>query len=48
MNSNFGLLEPLSDPPRDKSLRRQKLVELAEREFDAWLATIGVAEEAAA
>jgi methylenetetrahydrofolate--tRNA-(uracil-5-)-methyltransferase len=48
MNSNFGLLEPLSEPPRDKSLRRQKLVELAEREFDAWLATIGVAEEAAA
>jgi methylenetetrahydrofolate--tRNA-(uracil-5-)-methyltransferase len=48
MNSNFGLLEPLSDAPRDKSLRRQKLVELAEREFDAWLATIGMTEEAPA
>jgi methylenetetrahydrofolate--tRNA-(uracil-5-)-methyltransferase len=48
MNSNFGLLEPLSDAPRDKSLRRQKLVELAEREFDSWLATIGMTEEAPA
>jgi methylenetetrahydrofolate--tRNA-(uracil-5-)-methyltransferase len=48
MNSNFGLLEPLPDAPRDKSLRRQKLVELAEREFDAWLATIGMTEEAPA
>jgi methylenetetrahydrofolate--tRNA-(uracil-5-)-methyltransferase len=48
MNSNFGLLEPLPDAPRDKSLRRQKLVELAEREFDSWLATIGMTEEAPA
>jgi methylenetetrahydrofolate--tRNA-(uracil-5-)-methyltransferase len=48
MNSNFGLLEPLPDAPRDKSLRRQKLVELAEREFDSWLAAIGMTEEAPA
>jgi methylenetetrahydrofolate--tRNA-(uracil-5-)-methyltransferase len=48
MNSNFGLLEPLSDPPRDKALRRQMLVERAERDFDAWLATVGIAEEATA
>jgi len=48
MNSNFGLLEPLPDAPRDKSLRRQRLVELAEREFDAWLATVGMAAEASA
>ncbi len=27
MNSNFGLLDPLTEPPRDKSLRRQALAE---------------------
>jgi methylenetetrahydrofolate--tRNA-(uracil-5-)-methyltransferase len=37
MNSNFGLLEPLDSPPRDKRVRREKLVERAGEEFDAWL-----------
>jgi len=29
MNSNFGLLPPLDNPPRDKRARRQRMAELA-------------------
>jgi methylenetetrahydrofolate--tRNA-(uracil-5-)-methyltransferase len=48
MNSNFGLMEPLADPPRDKTLRRQRTVERAIESFDAWLAEEGVLQEASA
>jgi methylenetetrahydrofolate--tRNA-(uracil-5-)-methyltransferase len=48
MNSNFGLMEPLADPPRDKTLRRQRTVERAIESFDAWLAKEGVLQEASA
>lgn len=38
MNSNFGLIPPLADPPRDKGLRRQRVVERAHSALRAWLA----------
>jgi methylenetetrahydrofolate--tRNA-(uracil-5-)-methyltransferase len=37
MNSNFGLLEPLDEPVRDKRARRERLVERAVATFDAWV-----------
>ena len=37
MNSNFGLLDPLPDAPRDKRRRRERLVERAVAEFQAWV-----------
>ncbi|HUF68300.1 MAG TPA: methylenetetrahydrofolate--tRNA-(uracil(54)-C(5))-methyltransferase (FADH(2)-oxidizing) TrmFO [Longimicrobiales bacterium] len=37
MNSNFGLLEPLAEPIRDKGARRARLVERAGEDFDAWI-----------
>ncbi|HSJ26089.1 MAG TPA: methylenetetrahydrofolate--tRNA-(uracil(54)-C(5))-methyltransferase (FADH(2)-oxidizing) TrmFO [Longimicrobiales bacterium] len=37
MNSNFGLLDPLPEQIRDKSLRRQRTVERARADFAAWL-----------
>lgn len=37
MNSNFGLLDPLDPPIRNKRLRRQKLVERARTDFQSWL-----------
>lgn len=37
MNSNFGLVEPLAEPVRDKERKRQMLVERAREEFTAWM-----------
>jgi methylenetetrahydrofolate--tRNA-(uracil-5-)-methyltransferase len=37
MNSNFGLLDPLPEPVRDKALRRQRTVERARADFAGWL-----------
>src|SRR5690606_15347371 len=37
MNSNFGLLAPLDEHVRDKSLRRQRMVERARADFAAWM-----------
>ncbi len=37
MNSNFGLLEPLVSPMRDKGRRREALVERARAAFAEWL-----------
>jgi methylenetetrahydrofolate--tRNA-(uracil-5-)-methyltransferase len=37
MNSNFGLLDPLTEHVRDKALRRQRLVERARTDFAAWI-----------
>ncbi|MCE9600716.1 MAG: methylenetetrahydrofolate--tRNA-(uracil(54)-C(5))-methyltransferase (FADH(2)-oxidizing) TrmFO [Gemmatimonadetes bacterium] len=36
MNANFGLLEELADPPRDKGLKRERYAERALRELDSW------------
>ena len=38
MNSNFGLLDPLAEPVRDKERKRQMLAERAREEFSAWMA----------
>jgi methylenetetrahydrofolate--tRNA-(uracil-5-)-methyltransferase len=37
MNSNFGLLPPLTEHVRDKTLRRERMVQRARDEFAAWL-----------
>jgi methylenetetrahydrofolate--tRNA-(uracil-5-)-methyltransferase len=37
MNSNFGLIEPLPDAPRDKGARRQRTVERARATLDEWI-----------
>ena len=42
MNANFGLLEPLESPPRDKLKRRDLLVERALAHMDAFAAALGV------
>lgn len=39
MNSNFGLVDPLDEPVRDKEQRRARLVERARRDFGAWMET---------
>jgi methylenetetrahydrofolate--tRNA-(uracil-5-)-methyltransferase len=44
MNSNFGLLEPLADAPRDKALRRERLADRAAAALREWLRAEGVAE----
>ena len=41
MNANFGLLEPLSSPVRDKTRRRERLVERALQDGDAFASAIG-------
>ena len=41
MNANFGLLEPLDPPVRDKTRRKEQLVERALRDCDAFASTIG-------
>jgi methylenetetrahydrofolate--tRNA-(uracil-5-)-methyltransferase len=41
MNANFGLLEPLGSPVRDKSRRRERLVERALQDCDAFASAIG-------
>ena len=40
MNANFGLLEPLTTPVRDKATRKRLLVERAIEEFDAFAAEV--------
>jgi methylenetetrahydrofolate--tRNA-(uracil-5-)-methyltransferase len=40
MNANFGLLEELSDPPRDKARRKSMYAERALAEMAAWKASI--------
>jgi methylenetetrahydrofolate--tRNA-(uracil-5-)-methyltransferase len=37
MNSNFGLLDPLSDSVRDKHNRRERLVTRAGQDFTTWM-----------
>lgn len=48
MNSNFGLIDPLEEPVRDKQRRRERLVERARRDFTAWMERAGVEPAGAA
>lgn len=42
MNANFGLLEELPDPPRDKRLKKERLSERALGALARWMAEVGV------
>lgn len=42
MNANFGLLEELAAPPRDKALKRERYAERALQELEAWRQEYGV------
>jgi methylenetetrahydrofolate--tRNA-(uracil-5-)-methyltransferase len=42
MNANFGLIEPLADPPRDRTRRKELLAARALRDIDAFAGAIGV------
>ena len=42
MNSNWGLVEPLATPIRDKKLKREALAARAQTDFEAWMASIGM------
>ncbi len=41
MNANFGLMEPLGDPPRDKFKKKEALAERALREMAEFVGKIG-------
>ena len=43
MNSNWGLVDPLPNPPKRKADRRAALAERAHEAFTAWLESIGPA-----
>jgi len=43
MNSNWGLVDPLPTPPRDKVLKRETLAARADADFRAWMEQEGVA-----
>ena len=42
MNSNWGLVEPLSERIRDKQVKREKLAERAQEDFLGWMAEHGM------
>ena len=42
MNANFGLLEELPDPPRDKAVKRERYAERALHDLAAWIEAHGV------
>src|SRR5207244_3396058 len=46
MNANFGLLEPLEQPVRDKARKKELLVERALAEMDHFAERIGVSKNA--
>ena len=43
MNANFGLVDPLAEPVRDKRLKREMLADRALRDLGAWMAGLEVA-----
>lgn len=43
MNSNWGLVDPLQDAPRDKQRKRERLAERAHQDFLAWLSAERIA-----
>jgi methylenetetrahydrofolate--tRNA-(uracil-5-)-methyltransferase len=48
MNSNFGLLDPLAEAPRDKEAKRKALSDRAVADFAAWLREHALVPEGAA
>jgi methylenetetrahydrofolate--tRNA-(uracil-5-)-methyltransferase len=42
MNSNFGLLDPLTDHVRDRDARRERVVQRARADFAAWIEAAGI------
>jgi methylenetetrahydrofolate--tRNA-(uracil-5-)-methyltransferase len=42
MNANFGLLDELADPPRDKALKRERYAERALQELESWRLEYGI------
>ncbi|MCW5826710.1 MAG: methylenetetrahydrofolate--tRNA-(uracil(54)-C(5))-methyltransferase (FADH(2)-oxidizing) TrmFO [Gemmatimonadaceae bacterium] len=42
MNANFGLLEELTDPPRDKALKRERYAERALQALGSWRQEYGI------
>lgn len=42
MNSNFGLLDPLEEKVRDKTIKRALLAERAQAHFAAWMEASGI------
>ena len=42
MNSNWGLVDPLPDPPRDRKRKRERLAERARAEFLVWMDAEGI------
>jgi methylenetetrahydrofolate--tRNA-(uracil-5-)-methyltransferase len=42
MNANFGLLEELADPPRNKDLKRERYAERALQTIDSWRQEYGI------
>jgi methylenetetrahydrofolate--tRNA-(uracil-5-)-methyltransferase len=42
MNSNFGLIDPLDPPVRDKQAKRDRLAERGQADFAAWMEANGV------
>jgi methylenetetrahydrofolate--tRNA-(uracil-5-)-methyltransferase len=48
MNANFGLLEELEDPPRDKVLKRERYAERSLAALEQWIDASGIRERARA
>jgi methylenetetrahydrofolate--tRNA-(uracil-5-)-methyltransferase len=42
MNSNWGLVEPLLDPVRDKQVKRQAMARRAQEDLLTWMAELGL------
>jgi methylenetetrahydrofolate--tRNA-(uracil-5-)-methyltransferase len=42
MNANFGLLEPLDPPVKDRTQKRARLAERAVAEFETFAVSIGM------
>lgn len=42
MNANFGLLEELADPPRNKELKRERYAERALHDLESWRQEYGI------
>ncbi|MSR35143.1 MAG: methylenetetrahydrofolate--tRNA-(uracil(54)-C(5))-methyltransferase (FADH(2)-oxidizing) TrmFO [Gemmatimonadetes bacterium] len=47
MNSNWGVVDPLSEVIRDKQKKREQLAERAQRDFLAWMEAEGIAPRSA-
>jgi methylenetetrahydrofolate--tRNA-(uracil-5-)-methyltransferase len=48
MNANFGLVEELADPPRDKVLKRERYAERSLAALEQWIEATGIRERASA